>query len=212
VTENKGMRIVFDGRQVESLEPKVVRRLDREADSPPVVEGVILSTDQVVDASARRFRIGLGWVGGIAAAILIAVGIMALDYEPADLVVIGPLYLVILAAFVMGGPALYRRSMARMRDDITRRLARMAPPGTAVRLDAAGLTFGGRATPWSDIAIEAVEIVTVYVSEGDDDYRIEAVVLEIRDRPVVLDQGVISNGPAIVDKVLRTLGVDFRRE
>jgi hypothetical protein len=54
------------------------------------------------------------------------------------------------------------------------------------------------------------EIVTVSVPEGDDDYRVEAVVLDTNDRPVILDQAVISNGSEIVNKVLRTKGVDFR--
>lgn len=48
------------------------------------------------------------------------------------------------------------------------------------------------------------------VPEGDDDYRVEAVVLDTNDRPVILDQAVISNGSEIVNKVLRTKGVDFR--
>jgi hypothetical protein len=209
VTENKGMRIVFDGRQVESLDPKIARRIGRAADSS-LVEGVILSIDQVADAAARRYRISFGWLGGVAAAILIVVAIIALDYEPADMVVIGPVYLLSFAAIGAAGSVFYRRRMAQIRDKAAQRLARMAPPGTAVRLDAAGLTFGGRATPWSDIAIEAVEIVTVPVSDGDDDYRAEAVVLDIRDQSVILDQSVIANGRVIVDKVLRTLGVDFR--
>lgn len=93
-------------------------------------------------------------MGGIAAAILLAAAIMALDYEPADMVVIGPLYLAIAVAFGAGVPALYRRRMVRMRADISQRMAPMAPPGTAIRLDTAALTIGGRTTPWPDIAIE----------------------------------------------------------
>lgn len=205
------MRIVFDGRQVESLKPKIARRIELGAERP-LVEGVILSTDEVVDAAARQYRLTLGWVGGIAAAILIAAAIIALDYEPADMIVVGPLYLVIAVAFGVGIPPLYRRRMARMRDDISKRLARMAPPGTAIRLDTEALTIGGRATPWSNIAIEAVEIVTVPVSEGEDDYRAEAVVLDTPDRSVVLDRAVISNGAEIINKALRTMGVDFQTE
>jgi hypothetical protein len=206
--ENMGMRIVFNGQQVESLKPKIAKRIDFGAERP-LVEGVILSTDEVVDAAARRYRITLGWVGGIGAAILIAAAVIALDYEPADMIVVGPLYLAIAAAFGLGLPPLYRRRMSRMRDDISKRLARMAPPGTAIRLDTEALTIGGRATPWSAIAIEAVEIVTVPVPEGEDDYRIEAVVLDTRDGTVVLDQAVISNGAQIVNKALRTMCVDF---
>jgi len=202
------VRIVFDGRQVESLDPKIARRIGLGADSP-VVEGVILSADQIAAAAARRYEISFGVVGGVAATIVIVATIMALDYEPADMVVVGPICLAVLAAMGTGLPALYRRRMAQMRDKTARRLARMAPAGTAIRLDAAGLTLGGCATPWSDIAIEAVEIVTVTVSDGDDDYHVEAVVLDVRGQPVILDQGMIANGEVMVDKALRTLSVDF---
>ena len=205
------MRILFDGQQVESLKPRIAKRIDLGADRP-LVEGVVLSTDQVVDAAARNYRIVLGWVGGIGAAILIAAAIIALDYEPADMIVVGPLYLAIAAAFGLGLPPLYRRRMVRMRDDISKRLARMAPPGTAIRLDTEALTIGGRAKPWADIAIEAVEIVTVPVSEGEDDYSVQAVVLDTRGGLVVLDQAVISNGAQIVNKALRTKGVNFKVE
>jgi len=169
-----------------------------------------LSAEQITDAAARRSRIGLGWVGGVAAAVLIVAAIITLDYEPADMVVVGPLYLLILAALGAAGPALYRLSMARLRDDTARRLARMAPPGTTLHLDATALTLDGRATPWPAIAVETVEIVTVSNPDGDDDYRVDAVMLAMRDQTVVLDQAVMTNGQRIVDQVLRIRGVDFR--
>ena len=204
------MHIVFDGRVVESLAPKVARRIarriDRAADSPPLVEGVIVSADQITADTARRTKVGFGVVVGVAAAILIVTAIMAIGYEPGVMVVVGPLYLVILAAMGWGAPWLYRRSMARFRDKIARRLARTAPAGTAVRLDGAGLTFGGRATPWSDIALEAVEVVTEYHPDSEDDYSIQAVLLDMGGQSVILDEGVITHGSAIVAKALRTLG------
>ncbi len=66
-----GMRIIFNGQEVDSLKPKIARRIDLGADRP-LVERAILSADEVVDAAARNYRIVLGWVGGIEAAILIA--------------------------------------------------------------------------------------------------------------------------------------------
>ncbi|MBV8189487.1 MAG: hypothetical protein JO339_19760 [Alphaproteobacteria bacterium] len=203
------MRIVFDGRQVESLEPKVARRIGLEGDSP-LVEGSILSADQIVADAARRARFGFGVVGAVVGVILLVAALATLEYEPADIVVIGPLYAVILAAIGLAGPALYRRSLVLIRDKTERRLARLAPTGTAVRLDASGLTVGECLTPWSDITIEAVEIATEFHPDGDDDYHAEAVVLDVRGQPVVLDRVAIANGPMIVDKALRILGVDFR--
>lgn len=203
------MRIIFDGRQVDSLDPKIARRIGPRADSP-IVEGVIIATDPIIAAEARGSKIGLFVLGGVVAAILIATAIIVLRTEPSDIVFVGPLYLVILAAMGMGGPALYRLGTAKRRDQLARRADRTAPPGTAVRLDATGLTVAGRPAPWPDIAIEAVEIVTEYNPDGADDYHIEAVVLDMGGQSVVLDQGLTTNGGRILDKVLLTLGVDFR--
>jgi hypothetical protein len=202
------MRILFDGREVERLDPKVARKISLAADTP-VVEGTVLAAEPIIAAAARGSRIGLSVVGGIVAAILIGVGIMAIDYEPADMVVIGPLYLAILVGMAWGGPAMYRRSQTRLRDKITARLARLPPAGTTIRLDAAGLTISGRATPWSAIAVDTVEVVTLSNPDSDDDYSVEAVVLGVGGQPVILDRGVMSNGHLLVDKALRTLGVTF---
>jgi len=202
------MRIIFDGHQVERINPKIARRIGPWADSP-LVEGVIINAEPIAANEARRTGIALCVLGGFVAAILITVAIMALSYEPASMAVVGPLYLVILATIGIGGPPLYRRGRAMRRDQLLRRAARMAPPGTALRADAAGLTFAGRATPWRDIAIDEVEIVTETNSDGPDDYRVEALVLNMQGQPVVLDQGLITKGGPIFDKILLTLNVDF---
>jgi hypothetical protein len=131
------VRITVDGRPVESLEPKIARQLRPWADSP-LVEGVIVATDPISAEEARRTKIGLFWLGGIVAAILTAVAIVTLSYEPADIVIMGPLYLGSLAVMVVAGPPLFRMGTARRRDELARRAARMAPPETAVRLDATG--------------------------------------------------------------------------
>jgi hypothetical protein len=205
---NKGLRIIFDGRQVERLDPKIARRIGPWADSP-LVEGLIVAADSIIAAEARRSKMGLFVLGGILAAILIAVAIIALSYEPSDIVFVAPLYLVIMAAMGVGAPAFYRRSMARRRDQLVRRAARTAPPGTAVRLDATGLTLDGRPTPWPNIAIEAVEIVTESNPDSADSYQVDTVVLNMGSQSLVLDRGLTTNGGQILDKVLRTLGVEF---
>jgi len=204
------MRVTVDGRQVENLDPKIAQRLGPWADSP-LVEGVVVATEPLIATEARRTKIGLFVFGGIVAAILIAVAILVISYEPSDIVVVGPLFLVILAAMGLGGPALYRLSTVRRRDELARRAARTAPPGTAVRLDATGLTLAGQLTPWPDIAVEAVELVAETDSDGAvTGYRVEAVVLDMGGQSLALDQGLITNGARILEKVLLTLGVDFR--
>ncbi len=59
------MRIVFDGRQVESLAPKIAKRIAPDAGSP-LAEGVILPADQIVATVARQYRMGLGRAANLA--------------------------------------------------------------------------------------------------------------------------------------------------
>jgi hypothetical protein len=202
------MRIIFDGRQVESLEPKIARHIGPWADTD-VVEGVILAPEPIVAAEARRSETGLWVLCGIVAAILIGAAIMTLRYEPGAMVVVGPIDLAILVGMALGGPAVFRRNLARRRDQYALRSARMAPPGTAIRLDATDVTFAGRTAAWRDVAIDAVEIVTDSNPDGDDGYHVEALVLDIQGQPAVLDQGLIVNGGRILDKILLTKGVDL---
>jgi hypothetical protein len=202
------MRIIFDGRQVESLEPKVVRGIGPLTDTP-VAEGVIVATGPLLVAEARGAKIGLWVLGGIVAAILVGAGIMAVSYEPDDIVVVGPLYLAILAGMGFGGPAVYRLATARRREELARRAARTAPAGTAVRVDANGVTLAGKPTRWPDITIEAVEIVSEITSEGNvDGYHIDAVLLDMAGQKMVLDQGLTTNGDRIFAKILLTKGAD----
>jgi hypothetical protein len=202
------MRIILDGAQVERLDPKIARRIGPWADSL-VVDGVIVATDAIIASQARRSRIGLWVVGGVVAAILIGVAVGALSYEPADMLVVGPLYAVILVAMGVGGQFVYRRSLANFSDKLVQRAARMPPPGTTIRLDAQGLNLAGQLTPWPDIAIDAVEIVTEHNPDGADGYHIEVLVLDMAGQPVILDQGLITYGDQIFGKILLTLGVDL---
>jgi hypothetical protein len=204
------MRILFDGREVESLPPKVARKaIELEGGDSAEVEGVVLAGDKIVADAARRSRIGLSVLCGFFAVILIGVAIGVMSYEPGDMVVIGPLYLVILLGMAWGGPAMYRRSTTRLQAQITTKLARLPPAETIVRLDAAGLTVGERMTPWSAIAVDTVEVVTLSNPDSDDSYTVDAVVLDAAGQPAVLDRGVMRGGSRLIGKALRTLGVNL---
>jgi hypothetical protein len=204
------MRILFDGREVESLPPKVARKaIELEGGDSAEVEGVVLAGDKIVADAARRSRIGLSVLCGFFAVILVGVAIGVMSYEPGDMVVIGPLYLVILLGMAWGGPAMYRRSTTRLQAQITTKLARLPPAETIVRLDAAGLTVGERMTPWSAIAVDTVEVVTLSNPDSDDSYTVDAVVLDAAGQPAVLDRGVMRGGSRLIGKALRTLGVNL---
>jgi hypothetical protein len=83
------MRTLLDAREVERLDPKIARRINLPPDEP-LVEGVIVSADQITADAARRSRTVLGILGGAVAAILIGVGIIALVHDPGAMVIPGP--------------------------------------------------------------------------------------------------------------------------
>jgi len=198
------MRILVDGKPVDSLDAKIARRMRLSPDRPPI-EGVVMSADQFVTASLRDAKLALGIVAGVGAAIVIVVLIGVLVSRAPEGAFLLPVDIVVLAAIGAMWAFAPRRIEAKARDDAPRRLARMAPPGTVFRLEAAGLASAGRVTPWSDIAIEMVEIVAQPVSEGPDDYLVDALLLNVEGRTVVLDSKVLTNGRAIVDKAQRAL-------
>jgi hypothetical protein len=204
------MRILLDGEPVEILDPKIARRVMLSPDRP-AVDGVVMSADEVIEIRTRNLRLAIGFACGFGAAIAIAVLIGLLASGSRELVLVAPVDILALVAIGVMWRVSTRRREAKVREEAPRRLARMAPPGTALVLDDVGLAFAGRVTPWSDIAIEAAEIACRRASEGPDDYVVDGLVLAVEGRQVVLDSQVMTNGQAIVDKALRALDAPWAR-
>ncbi len=204
------MRILVGGKPVDCLDARIARRVTVSPDRP-TVEGVVMSAEQVIETTTRNVRLGIGIACGVGAAIAVVVLIGLVVTGARELVLVAPVDILALVAIGAIWRVATRRREAKVREYAPRRLARLAPPGTALVLDATGLSFAGRVTPWPDIAIEAVEIVTQYVSEGRNDYIVDVLRLDVEGREVVLDSQVITNGRAIVDKALRALGAPWAR-
>jgi hypothetical protein len=204
------VRIVLDGTPLDSLDPKIARRITLSPDRP-AIEGVVMSADQVIETTTRNARFGIGIACGVGAAIAVIVLIGLAVTGARELVFAAPVDILALAAIGVMWRVATRRREAKVREFAPRRLARLAPPGTALALDAAGLSFAGRVTPWADIAIEAVELVCQYVSEGPNDYIVDVLLLDVQGRQVILDSQVTTHGRAIVDKALRALDAPWAR-
>ena len=78
------------------------------------------------------------------------------------------------------------------------------PAGTAVRLDAAGLSVDGRLRAWSSLTIDEVRIRRRQGSESRVTY-IERLVLSDGARAVPLDALFLSNGRAVLRQAWRQL-------
>ena len=198
------MRILIDGQVVGELSAKDEKQLTLCADRE-IAEGRVMSVDEAVAGSGRRFRLAAGILGGMAAVILGGALVMAASYEPRDLALLVPFMLILVAALVVAVRFIYRRRLAGTRAALTPRLARMAPVGAPVRVDGFGVSLDGRQADWLDFSIGSVEFRRIPVNEGPDMTIIESLILDHPGGQLILDSGVMTNGRAIVDKTWRHL-------
>jgi len=161
------MRVLVNGKPVDGLDPKLERRLSvvRRRDS---VEGVVLTADAIVAARARTMRILFGFLGGLCVLTMGALLFAAAKEAPRDLPIV--VALALLGALAIGSLMAfgYRRDLAKTAAGAGPRLARMAPPGTMIRVDDTGLTVGRQANPWPAVEVDALEITRVSGGEGAD--------------------------------------------
>jgi hypothetical protein len=193
------MRVSVNGKPVEGLSPKLERRLTVRAADKPVIEGVVMTTDQAVGQVARGLKLLYGSACGVAAVIMIALIIGTASWEPGDLVLLIPVALVLAGALAALLIHVYRRNLAKTRRRAEATLPRMAPAGTPIRLDGAGLSVGAVAIPWPEVTIEAVEITGTSMNDEAISY-IEWLALSGGGREVTLDCLLITSGRLVVDR------------
>jgi hypothetical protein len=197
------MQIVVNGKPVATLSPAVEKRL-AERHSPEVAEGAVLSAEQSTAAWARRRRLLYGVLCGVAGTIASAALIMAAWWEPRDLTLVLPVYLVLAGGLAWLLRFTYRRNLAKLRGRADAQLPRMAPAGTNIRADANGLIVGQLRNPWSDLIIEAVEITDTTFDDSSVSW-VEHLDLTGDGRLIVLDTVLIGSGAEVLAKVWREL-------
>ena len=198
------MRVLLNGKTLDHLDKRVERDL-ASGGKREVAEGVVRTADQVVAATARAMKILFGAAGGIGALIMVAALIAAGVDEPRDLILLGPLTLILSAGLAALVAFIYRRNLAKARAKAGPQLAQMPTPGTTVRASGEGLAIGGALRPWSAVAIEVMEIGRISSSDGADSYYIESLSLVASGRVVVLYAIALTNGSLILAKIWRIL-------
>ena len=197
------MQIAVNGKPVATLSSAIEKRL-AERHSPEVAEGAVLSAEQSTDAWARRTRLFYGILCGIAGAIGTAALVMAALWEPGDLTVVLPTYLILAGGLAWLLRFAYRRNLAKVRGRADAQLPRMAPAGTKIRADADGLTVGQLRHPWSDLAVDTVEITDTSFDDSSVSW-VERLDLIGGGRLIVLDTVLVGNGAAVLAKAWREL-------
>jgi hypothetical protein len=197
------MQIAVNGKPVAALSPAVEKRLAGRH-SPEVAEGAVLSAEQSTAAWARRMGLLYGVLCGVGGTIATAALIAAAWWEPRDLTLVLPVYVILAGGLAWLLRFAYRRNLAKLRGRADAQLPRMAPAETNIRADADGLTIGQRRNPWSDLVIDAVEITDTTFDDSSVSW-IERLDLSGDGRVIVLDTVLIGNGAAVIAKVWREL-------
>jgi hypothetical protein len=197
------MRISVNDRPVAELTPAIERRLVSRH-GPQVAEGAVLSAEQSTAAWARRTKLFYGVLGGVAGAIATAALVITAWWEPRDLVVVLPLYLVLAAGLAWLLRFGYRRNLAKLRVRADTQLPLMPPAGTSIRADADGLTVGQVRYGWSSLVIDTVEITDTTYDDSSVSW-IERLELTSDGRPVVLDTVLVGNGALVLSTAWRAL-------
>jgi hypothetical protein len=194
------MRVLIAGNVHDPLSPaeeKDVRQFGAEES----VQGVVLPADEATKALVGKIKLVLMIFWGIIAIIAAIIASMA---EPADLPVVFT-----GAVLSVGGLGLFfafmvwRRTRSWQRD-LPRRLTGMAPAGTAIGVDAAGVAVGGQISPWPTLSIEQVEMLKLGAKYRTL-FTLERLVLAGSDGTIVLDPVLMRNGHRIVGNAWRRM-------
>ena len=194
------MRVLIDGKTCEALTPaqeKDIRQFREESS----VQGQVLSADEATAERGRQTRTIFAILWGVVAAVAV---IMASLAGPADQPIVLPaaaLILFLLGAFFVFN---YWRRQKVWRRDLPRRLEGMAIEGTAIGVDAAGVTVGGRVQAWPSLAIEQIELGK-YSTRQSTLLTLDRLTLKGPEGLVVLDPAMMRNGHLIIGNAWRRM-------
>jgi hypothetical protein len=196
------MKIVMDGKTVERWGAAEERKLTLARDSD-AVEGIILSADQVAAAAERMRRILYSVLILVVAVVFTAAGF---GVESGDLWVILPVMALLALSLAAFMTFMFRRQMAKARLQVAEiGRAYAAPPGSAVRANAQGLTLASHSMPWPTLSIANVDIENLSIGEDGNMRVIQRLSLVSGRSSITLFANGMKNGRAIIDKVWREL-------
>jgi hypothetical protein len=99
--------------------------------------------------------------------------------------------------------AVYFVRRNRLYDSLPERARATLPPRTMVRVDASGLTIGGRFAAWNHVTLESVDFDLLKGRYGSRTYFVQQVAVRAKDFTCTLDGLLMEQGPAIVAEIYR---------
>ena len=194
------MRVLIAGNVHDPLSPaeeKDVRQFSAEES----VQGVVLPTDEASRARIGQIRLVLMIFWGVIAILAAIIASMA---EPADLPVVFTAAVVAVGALGLVFALMVWRRARSWQADLPRRLAGMAPAGTAIGVDAAGIAVGVQIFPWPTLSIEQVEMLRLGARYRTL-FTLERLVLAGPGGTIVLDPVLMHNGHRIIGNAWRRM-------
>jgi len=194
------MRVLIAGNVHDPLSPaeeKDVRQFSAEES----VQGVALPTDEASRARIGQIRLVLMIFWGVIAILAAIIASMA---EPADLPVVFTAAVVAVGALGLVFALMVWRRARSWQADLPRRLAGMAPAGTAIGVDAAGIAVGVQIFPWPTLSIEQVEMLRLGARYRTL-FTLERLVLAGPGGTIVLDPVLMRNGHRLIGNAWRRM-------
>jgi len=200
------MRVLIDGKPVDTLTAKQERAL-RLSRVEAAVQGSVLGASDATNAyitQTRRLHIILGSIGIV---LILGISVAGAVSDPIDGWLMVPAGIVIAGALALLLHLMLRHRIRAWNRALGHHGEGMAPAGTAIGVDAQGLSLAGEVFAWRSLAIDQVEI-TSYSAGGDSPdtfHVIDRLSLAAATRIIVLDKAMMQNGPLLVDNAWRLL-------
>jgi hypothetical protein len=194
------MRVLIAGSVHDPLSPAQEKDVDQFR-AEESVQGVVLPADEATKARVGQTKLLLMIFWGV---IAILAAIIASVAEPADLPVVFTAAVVVVGALGVFFAFMVWRRTRRWQRDLPRRLAGMAPAGTAIGVDAAGVAVGGQISPWPTLSIEQVELLK-FGSRCRTMFTLERLVLAGPRGVIVLDPAMMRNGHRLIGNAGRRM-------
>jgi len=195
------MRVTINGRGSEMLSTGQERLVLLSSEATEV-GGTVITGEAAMAAILRNFSIAAGCFGGFA---LLLLGGFAVLGPPAN----RGMFLVMLAIAIVALPIVfivsYRQRRQHWLTHLRERLVGLPPPGTRVRLDAAGVHLGDRAIAWSDLSVRQLDLLAMSRGRSGKVYLVNRLLLQTPGDDLALDRALTRNGEAIVNCAYRRL-------
>ncbi|MBS0522210.1 MAG: hypothetical protein JSS04_01140 [Proteobacteria bacterium] len=201
------MRILIDDRPVDGLTAKRERSLIL-GKAQDDVTGTVLAPAEATETHVRQSNRWFTILAVIAFALMAAISIAGISYEPRDGGLIALAVVVIGGGLLLFMRLLLNHRVRTWKRRLAHRVEGLAPPGTAIRLDARGVSIGTEVFDWPSLAIESVEFTSGTLPQGDtstDIMLVERLSLTAGAKALVLDRAMMQNGTLLVDNCWRRL-------